>query len=123
MTRLSPPNVKEKYKVFLDKVNQGEATATTTIADIEPITLTETVETTVEFLSKRKRKQQEKSQRERLKQDWFKVIMFGWDGKRFTTFFVGYFCFAGFTIEIGKLDIRLSIFGVFGGTGISKTVV
>lgn len=63
---LVPPNVKERYKAFLDKVNQVEAT--TTIADIEPITLTETVETTVEVpITKKEKRQQEKAEAREIK--------------------------------------------------------
>lgn len=65
---LVPPNVKERYKAFLDKVNQGEATATMTIADIDPITLTETVETTVEVpITKKEKRQQEKAEAREIK--------------------------------------------------------
>lgn len=63
---LVPPNVKERYKAFLDKVNQVEAT--TTIADIEPITLTETVETTVEVpITQKEKRQQEKAEAREIK--------------------------------------------------------
>lgn len=63
---LVPPNVKERYKAFLDKVNQVEAT--TTIADIEPITLTETVETTVEVpITQKEKRQQEKAKAREIK--------------------------------------------------------
>ena len=63
---LVPPNVKERYKAFLDKVNQVETT--TTIADIEPITLTETVETTVEVpITQKEKRQQEKAEAREIK--------------------------------------------------------
>lgn len=63
---LVPPNVKERYKAFLDKVNQVEAT--TTIADIDPITLTETVETTVEVpITQKEKRQQEKAKAREIK--------------------------------------------------------
>lgn len=65
---LVPPNVKEKYQAFLDKVNQDETTATMTIADIEPITLTETVETIVEVpITQKEKKQQAKAEAKEIK--------------------------------------------------------